>query len=135
MPRLQVLQLPDQDDGPRTVTPFALVVDEVTEDEADRLRRHPAPLTDTGARAVLVFPHMHVEIPDNDTSAFRVLEPVRPCLPDADAESAVQLARESLLDEYGSDAAYRVDRLIRAVRRCYTGPVPAEVNGAEAGAT
>lgn len=126
MPRLQVLQLPDQDEGPQTVTPFALVVDEVTDDEAGRLRQHAGAMTDTGARAVLVFPHMRVEIPDNDHTAFRVVEPVRQTiLTSNEDEESVCKAREALLAEFGTEAGPGVDRLIRAVRHCYTNTDPA----------
>ena len=71
MARLQILELPEgnSDDAP----PYLLVIDEVTEDEAERLvGSHEAVdgvAKKAGARAVAVFHGMTVDIPANEPMA------------------------------------------------------------------
>src|ERR1041385_1690679 len=72
MARLQILELPEGsgDDRP----PFVLVIDQVTDDEAERLADSQEALEGVakkaGARAVTVFHDMTIDIPANDTTAY-----------------------------------------------------------------
>lgn len=72
MARLQILELPEGsgDDRP----PFILVVDQVTDDETERViasqEAFDGVASKSGARAVAVFHGMTVDIPANDTSAY-----------------------------------------------------------------
>ncbi|MEV4908728.1 hypothetical protein AB0N46_29295 [Streptomyces albidoflavus] len=68
MARLQILELPTEHHGEEMITPFVLVIDEVTTD-SDGVPPSEFPdqlLERIGARAILVFEDT-VEIPANGT--------------------------------------------------------------------
>jgi hypothetical protein len=69
MARLQILELPTEHHGDDMVTPYLLVIDQVADDETDRIiasqNAFNGVVAKSGARAIAVFHGMTVEIPAN----------------------------------------------------------------------
>jgi hypothetical protein len=69
MARLQILELPVEHHGDDMVTPFLLVIDQVADDEAERIiasqESFNGVVAKSGAQAIAVFHGMTVDLPAN----------------------------------------------------------------------
>lgn len=67
MARIQILELPDDLYDDHSSTPFVLVIDQLTAEQADLLRADTGHIREaTGARGVLVFTApLTIDMPDN----------------------------------------------------------------------
>lgn len=73
MARIQILELPTEHHGDNMTTPFLLILDQVEDVEAVRASMSGAKEL-SGARGILAFEET-IEIPANDTSAYRDATP------------------------------------------------------------